>query len=119
LDIKKLARLKRKRRVRKKISGTSEKPRLTVFRSAKHIYAQIIDDSIGNTITSASSIDKSVKNTQKFDSKLDEAMFIGKLVGQKALEKGIKKIVFDRNGYLYHGRVKAVSSGAREAGLKF
>ncbi|MGD8251323.1 MAG: 50S ribosomal protein L18 [Desulfobacterales bacterium] len=113
------ARLKRKRRIRKKILGTPERPRLTIFRSARHIYAQLIDDTNGSTIASASSLDKSVKEGQAFDSKKSQAVQIGKLVAERAITKGVKKVVFDRNGYLYHGRVKAISDGAREAGLEF
>jgi large subunit ribosomal protein L18 len=113
------ARLKRKRRIRKKILGTPERPRLTIFRSARHIYAQLIDDTNGSTIVSASSLDRSVKEGQAFDSKKSQAVQIGKLVAERAITKGVKKVVFDRNGYLYHGRVKAISDGAREAGLEF
>lgn len=113
-----LARSKRKTRIRKKITGTSSRPRLSVFRSAKHIYAQIIDDTGGTTLITASSVEKSVKDQPKFDSKRALATHIGKLVAARALDKGIKQVVFDRNGFLYHGRVKALSDGAREAGLK-
>ncbi len=113
------ARLKRKRRIRKKILGTSDRPRLTIFRSARHIYAQLIDDTKGSTIVSASSIEESVKGGQAFDSKKSQAVHIGKLIAERAISKGVKKVVFDRNGYLYHGRVKAISDGAREAGLEF
>lgn len=113
------ARLKRKRRIRKKISGTSERPRLCIFRSAKHIYAQIIDDTSGSTIASASSVEKTATDHPKFDNKKAQAEFIGKTVAERAMAKGCKMVVFDRNGYRYHGRVKAVSDGAREAGLEF
>lgn len=109
-------RLKRKIRIRKKISGTADCPRLCVFRSAKHMYAQIIDDTIGKTIAAASTIEK---DFAKSGDKKACANSIGKLVAQRALDQGIKKIVFDRNGYIYHGRVKALSDGAREAGLEF
>jgi large subunit ribosomal protein L18 len=115
----KTARLKRKARIRKSISGTSSRPRLTVFRSARHIYAQIINDVGGATLVSASSVEQVFKDHAKFESKVAAANFIGKLIGERALEKGIKQVVFDRNGFLYHGRVKAVSDGAREAGLEF
>lgn len=118
-NIKKQARLKRKKRVRKRIYGTTERPRLSVFRSAKHIYAQLIDDSSGNTVISASSMEKEMKDHQKFENKIESAVFLGKLIGERALQKGFKRIVFDKNGYLYHGRVRAVSEGAREAGLNF
>ena len=116
---KKQSRQKRKLRIRKKISGTSIQPRLSVFRSAKHIYAQVINDENGVTLVSASTYEKEFKSQDKFESKIDAANFIGKLVGQRAIDKGIKKVVFDRNGFIYHGRVKAVSEGAREAGLEF
>jgi large subunit ribosomal protein L18 len=119
VDEKKQARLKRKLRIRKKLSGTSERPRLCVFRSAKHIYAQIIDDSRGQTMVAISTLDPAVKVQGKFDNKVAKAVFIGKLLGEKAVNMGIKKVVFDRNGFMYHGRVKAVSDGAREAGLDF
>lgn len=110
---------KRKVRIRKKISGTSERPRLTVFRSARHVYAQIVDDSAGVTLVAASSVEDVFREQSKFDSKVAAANFVGKTVAQRALEKGIKKVVFDRNGFLYHGRIKAISDGAREAGLDF
>ena len=119
IDTKKLARLKRKKRVRKKVHGTLERPRLSVFRSAKQIYAQIIDDIQGNTIVSVSSMEKVVKDHPKFESKIEKAVFLGKLIGERALKKGCTKVVFDKNGYMYHGRVKAVSEGARQAGLIF
>ncbi len=114
-----LARVKRKARIRKKMLGTPERPRLSVFRSARHIYAQIIDDRAGTTLVTASSVEGAFKDKSKFDSKVAAANFIGKMVAERALEKGIKKVVFDRNGFLYHGRIKAVSDGAREAGLDF
>jgi large subunit ribosomal protein L18 len=113
------ARLKRKKRIRKKISGTSERPRLCVFRSARHIYAQVVDDISGKTLVTASSVESAFKKEGKFESKVAAAAFVGKLVGKRTLEKGIGEVVFDRNGFLYHGRVRAVSEGAREAGLKF
>ena len=97
------ARMKRKARIRKAISGTAERPRLTVFRSARHIYAQIVNDTDGITLAAASSLDPVFREQTKFESKVAAATFVGKLVGQRAIEKGIKKIVFDRNGFLYHG----------------
>ena len=106
-------------RVRRKVKGTAEAPRLAVFKSAKHIYAQIIDDSSGLTLVSASSTEPDIRKQDDFDNKVALATFIGKQIGQRAQEKGIKQVVFDRNGFLYHGRVKAVSDGAREAGLEF
>ncbi len=114
-----VARNKRKARIRKKLTGTSDRPRLSVFRSARHIYAQVIDDASGVTLVAASSVESTFKEQPKFDNKKAAAGFIGKLVAQRALGKGIKQVVFDRNGFLYHGRIKAVSEGAREAGLSF
>ncbi|HUV78956.1 MAG TPA: 50S ribosomal protein L18 [Desulfobacterales bacterium] len=119
MNSKKRARLKRKKRIRKNLVGTSERPRLSVFRSAKHIYAQVIDDTHGQTMAAASSMDKSVKEQPAFENKVAVAGFVGKLLGEMAIKKGIRQVVFDRNGFLYHGRVKAVSEGAREAGLDF
>lgn len=116
---KELARIKRRARIRKRIRGTGERPRLSVFRSARHIYAQVIDDTAGATLVVASSVEGAFKEQSKFESKIAAAAFVGKLVGRRALEKGIKQVVFDRNGFLYHGRVRAVSEGAREAGLDF
>ncbi len=114
-----LTRIKKRQRVRRKITGTAERPRLCVFRSSKHIYAQIIDDVAGHTLVAASTCEKDAISGQTFENKKGAASFIGKLVAERAKEKGISTIVFDRNGYLYHGRVKAVSDGAREAGLIF
>ena len=113
------ARLKRKRRIRKNMLGTAERPRLTVFRSARHIYAQVIDDTKGHTLAAASSLDKTIAGNAEAKTKRDKAALVGKLIGQRAKDNGVSKIVFDRNGFLYHGRVKAVSEGAREAGLIF
>lgn len=111
---------KKKLSIRSKLSGTSERPRLTVFRSGKNIYAQLIDDVAMNTICSASTIDKEFKENNKAEAtKSEKAEVVGKKVAQKALEKGIKDVVFDRNGYLYHGRVKQVADGARAEGLNF
>jgi large subunit ribosomal protein L18 len=119
LNLKKKARLKRKKRIRKNLVGTQERPRLSVFRSSKHIYAQVIDDTYGRTLVTASSMEKAVKEHPKFENKLAVADFVGKLIGERAIKKGISKVVFDRNGFLYHGRVKAISDGARETGLDF
>ena len=116
---KKQSRMKRKMRIRKKIVGTVERPRLNVYRSLKNISVQIIDDSTGHTIVSASSLEKIANQQSEIGNKVELAKFIGKLAGERALEKGITKVVFDRGGFLYHGRVKAVSDGAREAGLVF
>ena len=103
--------------VRLKISGTPECPRLAVFRSAKHIYAQIIDDVAGNTLAAASTLDASLK--ENYGGNKEAAAAVGKLIAERALEKGIKTVVFDRGGMIYHGRVKALADGAREAGLEF
>ena len=119
VNLREQARLKRKMSIRQKISGTSERPRLSVFRSAKHIYAQVIDDTSGNTLAAASSLEKAAKDQTGIENSISMAQFIGKLVGERAVKKGIRKVVFDRNGFLYHGRVKAVSEGARKAGLDF
>jgi large subunit ribosomal protein L18 len=104
-----------KRRIRKIISGTATKPRLSVFRSNKEIYAQIVDDVNGVTLASVSSRDKDIKA----ESKLDAAAAVGKAIGVKAVQAGLEKVAFDRNGYLYHGRVKVLAEAARESGLKF
>lgn len=117
--VRKQARIKRKKRIRKNIFGSKERPRLSVFRSSQHIYAQIIDDTCGDTIAAASSLEKVVKEQPEFGNKIAAANYVGKLLGERAAAKGLKKVVFDRNGFLYHGRVKAVSDGAREAGLDF
>ena len=109
-------RAKIKRRIRKNVSGTSDMPRLSVFRSNKQIYAQIIDDSTGTTLVSASSYNN--KEAAK-GNKIDQASVVGKEVAEKAIKAGIEKVVFDRNGYLYHGRVKSLADSAREGGLKF
>ncbi len=109
-------RIKRHARVRGKISGTAERPRLSVFRSEKNIYAQIIDDQAGVTLVSASSLEKSFEGK---GSDKNAARAIGKLVAERAVEKGIKDVVFDRSGYIYHGRIKELAEGAREGGLNF
>jgi large subunit ribosomal protein L18 len=114
-----LTHLRRKKRVRSKVSGTDERPRLTVFRSARHIYAQVVDDRLGATLVAASTLDKEAGEQGGFENKVKAAEFVGKLIARRAKEKGIDKVVFDRNGHLYHGRVKAVSQGAREEGLEF
>lgn len=106
-------------RVRKKISGTPERPRLCVFRSNSHIYAQVIDDMAGKTLVSASTLDKEIKEKIEFGGNIEGATEVGKLVAQRALAQGIETVVFDRGGYLYHGRVAALAAAAREAGLNF
>ncbi len=111
---------KKKASIRKKVFGTPERPRLTIYRSAKHIYAQIIDDTTGNTLVSASTISKELREQVKsVKSEIDVCKLVGKHAAKQALEKKIQNVVYDRNGYLYHGRVKAVADGAREGGLKF
>ncbi|RLA81916.1 MAG: 50S ribosomal protein L18 [Deltaproteobacteria bacterium] len=112
-------RLRRKLRVRKKVRGTEERPRLNVYRSLKHMYAQIIVDTRGETLVSASTLSRELRGKLKSTGNVEAAKEVGRLIAKKALEKGIKKVVFDRNGFLYHGRVKAVAEGAREGGLEF
>ena len=114
-----VARLRKHVRVRKKISGTTERPRLNVFRSLNHIYAQIIDDTSGVTLVSASTIDSALKDKVQSGGNIEAAAQVGKLIAEKAVDKGIKSVVFDRGGYLYHGRIKALAEAAREAGLEF
>jgi large subunit ribosomal protein L18 len=116
-----LARKRRQIRVRKKLSGTGERPRLNVFRSLSNIYAQITDDTQGITLVSASSLDASLRKSEDLTgkTKVEQAQWVGKLVAERALEAGITEVVFDRGGYQYHGRVKALAEASREAGLKF
>ncbi len=116
---KETARKKRHSRVRKKVTGTSDKPRLNVFRSVKHIYAQVVDDASGATLISASSADKELKGKVNTGGNIEAAKTVGQLIAKRASGKGIAKVVFDRGGYLYHGRVKALADAAREGGLKF
>ena len=114
------ARIRKHLRVRKKIKkGTAERPRLNVFRSLNHIYAQIIDDTTGNTLVAASTIDEALKGKVNFGGNKEAAKEVGKLIAKKAVDKGISKVVFDRGGYIYHGRVKELAEAAREAGLEF
>lgn len=110
-------RKKRHMRVRKKITGTPNKPRLNIYRSGNHIYAQVIDDTIGNTLVSASTLDKSLNLTTTKNK--EAAKNVGEAIAKRALEKGIEEVVFDRGGFIYHGRVKELAEAAREAGLKF
>lgn len=111
-------RLNRKRRIRKKIFGTTEKPRFTVFRSCKHIYAQIINDGEGVTLVACSTLDKGIQEKTKKTGNCEAAKIVGEGIGEKALQKGIKKVAFDRNGFIYHGRIKSLVTGAREKGLQ-
>ncbi len=113
------ARLKRRQRIRRKISGSEARPRLSVFRSTRHIYAQIIDDGKGQTLVAASTLSAEIKDKLGGLKKADAAKEVGKLLAAKAREKGIARVVFDRNGFIYHGRVKAVADSCRENGLEF
>ncbi|SHI18821.1 50S ribosomal protein L18 [Sporanaerobacter acetigenes] len=109
----------RHQKVRQKINGTPERPRLNVYRSSNHIYAQVIDDTKGHTIVSASTLDKELQGKFESTSNKEAAKAVGELVAKRAVEKGIEEVVFDRGGYIYHGRVKELAEAAREAGLKF
>ncbi|HNR80260.1 MAG TPA: 50S ribosomal protein L18 [Mesotoga infera] len=116
---KKEHRQKRHLRVRAKLSGTAERPRLAVYRSEKHIYAQLIDDTKGITLVSASTVDREMRDSTEKPWNVEAASQVGKLLAKKALEKGISSVVFDRGGFNFHGRVKSLADGAREGGLKF
>ena len=118
-DSREVSRIKRKKRIRKKLSGSPQRPRLTVFRSDKHIYAQIIDDTVGSTLVTASTLSPDYKESDPVKGKVNAAKRVGELVARKAIDKGITKVVFDRNGYIYHGRVQALADAARKAGLNF
>ena len=113
------ARRRRHTRVRQKIAGTDNIPRLCVFRSLKHIYAQIIDDDAGETLVAASTLDADVRSELEGQSKTDQAKVVGRRLAEKALSKGVKKVVFDRGGYVYHGRVQALADASRKGGLVF
>lgn len=119
MNPRKQARLKRKKRIRKKISGSPERPRLSVFRSSKHIYAQLIDDDNGVTLLAVSTLRPEVRQQEKVKGKIEDAKRVGKMIADGAKAKGITEVVFDRNGFLYHGRVRALATAAREAGLEF
>jgi len=114
-----LARLRRHDRVRKKVDGTSERPRLNVFRSVEHIYAQVIDDVAGHTLASASTIDAELRKQVEGKTKTEAAKLVGQIVADRAKKAGVTQVVFDRGGYKYHGRIKALADGARENGLDF
>lgn len=116
---KRLARLRRHARVRKRVQGTSERPRLCVFRSLKHIYVQVIDDTQSHTMVSASTLDAEVLAKIESEDKVAQAAAVGEVLAQRAQEAGIKTVVFDRGGYMYHGRVKSLADAARKAGLEF
>jgi large subunit ribosomal protein L18 len=113
------ARLKRKKRIRKKIEGVEERPRLTVFRSDKHMYAQIVNDMTGVTLVAASTLSPEYKEGGTVKGKVGAAVRVGELIARKAMEKGIAKVVFDRNGFIYHGRIQALADAARKQGLDF
>jgi large subunit ribosomal protein L18 len=119
MGMKIVGRERRKLRIRKKVNGTPERPRLSVFRSARHIYAQVIDDTTGKTIAHASTLSKDLKGTLGEDNKTDAAKKVGALIAKICKSKKIDRVVFDRNGYLYHGRIGALAQAAREAGLEF
>jgi len=112
-------RARRKLRIRTKISGSDARPRLSVFRSGRHLYAQVVNDGDGKTLAAASTLSRDLKGTLGEDNKTDAAKKVGALIAKICLERKIEKVVFDRNGYLYHGRIKALADAAREAGLKF
>ncbi len=112
-------RVKKHRRLRNRLSGTAECPRLAVFRSNNHMYAQIIDDTVGKTLVAASTLQKDVKAELEKTNDVAAAAYLGKVIAEKALEKGIKEVVFDRGGFIYQGKVKALADAAREAGLNF
>ena len=113
------ARQKRQVRVRRKVQGTAERPRLSIFRSARHIYAQIIEDASGRTLVAASTVNKGVADGESYTGNAEAAKAVGAAIARQALEKNITQVVFDRNGFLYHGRIKALADAAREAGLSF
>ncbi len=106
-------------KIRNRFSGTAERPRLSVFRSNKHMYAQIIDDTVGHTLVSASTVEKSVQSELKYTDNVEAAKYLGSVIGKRAVEKGIKEVVFDRGGFIYHGKIAALADAAREAGLEF
>ena len=110
---------KKHMRMRNRFSGTAERPRLAVFRSNNHMYAQIIDDTVGNTLVSASTLEKEIKAELEKTNDVDAAAYVGKIVAKRAMDKGITEVVFDRGGFLYHGKIKALAEAAREAGLVF
>ena len=112
-------RVKKHERMRNRFAGTAERPRLAVFRSNNHMYAQIIDDSVGNTLVAASTVEKAVKAELEHTTDTDAAAYVGTLIAKRALEKGIEEVVFDRGGFIYQGKVQALADAAREAGLKF
>ncbi len=117
--VKSEVRINKHKRIRNRFSGTTERPRLSVFRSNNHMYAQIIDDTVGNTLVSASTLEKEVKAELEKTNNVDAAAYLGKVIAKKALDKGITTVVFDRGGFIYHGKIQALADAAREAGLEF
>ena len=114
-----LVRAKKHMKIRNRFSGTAERPRLAVFRSNNHMYAQIIDDTVGNTLVSASTLEKEIKAELEKSNNVDAAAYLGTVIAKRAIEKGIKEVVFDRGGFIYQGKVAALADAAREAGLEF
>ena len=114
-----LVRAKKHMKIRNRFSGTAERPRLAVFRSNNHMYAQIIDDTVGNTLVAASTLEKEVKEQLEKTNNVDAAAYLGTVIAKRAIEKGIDTVVFDRGGFIYHGKIAALADAAREAGLKF
>ena len=112
-------RVKKHMRIRNRFSGTAERPRLAVFRSNNHMYAQIIDDTVGNTLVSACTLEKEIKAELKKTNNVEAAAYLGTVIGKRAVEKGISQVVFDRGGFIYHGKIAALAEAAREAGLEF
>lgn len=112
-------RVKKHMRIRNRFSGTAERPRLAVFRSNNHMYAQIIDDTVGHTLVAASTVEKDIKAELTKTNNVDAAAYLGTVIGKRAVEKGIKQVVFDRGGFIYHGKIAALADAAREAGLEF
>ena len=112
-------RVKKHKKIRNRFSGTSERPRLSVFRSNNHMYAQIIDDTVGNTLVAASTVEKEVKAELEKTNNVDAAAYLGTVIAKRAIEKGIKEVVFDRGGFIYQGKIAALAEAAREAGLEF
>lgn len=118
-DNRSVVRQNKHRKIRNRFSGTAERPRLAVFRSNNHMYAQIIDDTVGNTLVAASTAEKAVKAELEKTNDVAAAAYVGKVIAERALEKGIKAVIFDRGGFVYHGKIQALADAAREAGLEF
>ena len=118
-ESRKEVRAKKHMRIRNRFSGTAERPRLAVFRSNNHMYAQIIDDTVGNTLVSASTLEKEIKSELEKTNNVDAAAYLGTVIAKRAMEKGIKEVVFDRGGFIYQGKIAALAEAAREAGLEF